>query len=200
MIRRLLSTFLDFPSSQLASEVFFQHNASSTGSNVFRDKQLDNLNFLFEFSPCFPVNGKCVKVIKEPSEFYETILNQATHAKSRISLASLYLGVGKLETDLIKAMQTNVSRNPNLEINFLLDYTRGTRGVQNSKAIIMPLLQQSENCKLSLYHTPLLRGITKRIAPARWNELLGIQHMKIYLFDDTVIISGANLSSDYCKP
>ena len=61
----------------------------------------------------------------------------------------------------------------------------------------MPLIQESKNCNLSLYHTPALRGLTKRLAPSRWNELLGLQHMKLYLFDDTVIISGANLSNDY---
>jgi CDP-diacylglycerol---glycerol-3-phosphate 3-phosphatidyltransferase len=31
----------------------------------------------------------------------------------------------------------------------------------------------------------------------RWNEVVGLQHMKIYLFDDSVIVSGANLSDDY---
>lgn len=112
-------------------------------------------------------------------------------------MASLYLGIGKLETDLLNAMEDNVRSNQNLKVNILLDYTRGTRGVKNSKEMIMPLVKQSKNCTLSLYHTPALRGITKRIAPARWNELLGLQHMKIYLFDDTVIISGANLSNDY---
>jgi CDP-diacylglycerol---glycerol-3-phosphate 3-phosphatidyltransferase len=196
MIRRLFSIFPDIQSN-LTSETYFHQSASSKTSNVFRDKQLDNFQFLLDFSPCFPVNGKCVKVIKEPKEFYNTIITLATNAKFRISLASLYIGVGKLETDLINAIAKSVSKNPSMNINILLDYTRGTRGKKSSKDIILPLLQQSEHCTLSLYHTPLLRGITKRLAPARWNELLGIQHMKIYLFDNTVLVSGANLSSDY---
>ena len=29
------------------------------------------------------------------------------------------------------------------------------------------------------------------------NETVGLQHMKLYLYDDTVLISGANLSEDY---
>lgn len=33
--------------------------------------------------------------------------------------------------------------------------------------------------------------------PYRWNELFGLQHMKLYIFDDTLVISGANLSNDY---
>ena len=48
-----------------------------------------------------------------------------------------------------------------------------------------------------MYHTPHLRGLLKRYMPPRWNETIGLQHCKIYIFDDSVIISGANLSSDY---
>ena len=196
MIRRLLSTFIDYPVNHLASE-FFQPNQASSRISYFSETQLDNFNFLFECAPCFVVNGSNVRVINEPKDFYKTILNHAATAKTRISLASLYLGIGKLESDLLKVIKQNMNDNEDLRINILLDYTRGTRGKNNSKAMLMPLIQQSENCNLSLYHTPLLRGITKRLAPARWNELLGLQHTKIYLFDDTVVISGANLSNDY---
>ena len=33
--------------------------------------------------------------------------------------------------------------------------------------------------------------------PPRYNETLGLQHCKVFVFDDSLIISGANLSSDY---
>lgn len=190
MIRRLFATFITYPSQQLTSE-FFQPQASH--AKLFNE----NLNFLFDCAPCFPVSGSRIRVIKEPKDFYDTLLRLTSGAKDRISLASLYLGIGKLETDLLNAMEDNLKRNRDLKVNILLDYTRGTRGVKNSKEMIMPLVKESENCTLSLYHTPALRGITKKLAPARWNEILGLQHMKIYLFDNTVVISGANLSSDY---
>ena len=48
-----------------------------------------------------------------------------------------------------------------------------------------------------MYHTPLLRGVLKALVPQRYNETLGLQHTKIFVFDDSVILSGANLSSDY---
>lgn len=48
-----------------------------------------------------------------------------------------------------------------------------------------------------MYHTPNLTGIRKAILPKRINEGWGLQHMKLYGFDDEVIMSGANLSSDY---
>lgn len=43
---------------------------------------------------------------------------------------------------------------------------------------------------LGLYHTPNLRGILKTVGPERFNEVMGLQHMKIYLFDDDIFLSG----------
>jgi CDP-diacylglycerol--glycerol-3-phosphate 3-phosphatidyltransferase len=48
-----------------------------------------------------------------------------------------------------------------------------------------------------MYHTPKLSGIKKQLIPKRFNEAWGLQHMKLYGFDDEIILSGANLSNDY---
>ncbi|EGV66827.1 hypothetical protein CANTEDRAFT_91743 [Yamadazyma tenuis ATCC 10573] len=48
-----------------------------------------------------------------------------------------------------------------------------------------------------MYHTPHLKGFTKSLAPKRINEAWGLQHMKLYGFDDEIMLSGANLSEDY---
>lgn len=195
MIRRLFSTFIDF-SSAVDHNDFFKPNEIKSHKR-YAYWPLDSCSFLFDMAPCFPVNSKNIRIISEPTDFYNSILSNASTAKKRISFASLYLGIGKLESDLVKAIHSNITENKDLKVNVLLDFTRGTRGKKNSKSMLMPLIEQSENCTLSLYHTPKLRGITKKLAPARWNELLGLQHMKIYIFDDVLILSGANLSNDY---
>lgn len=48
-----------------------------------------------------------------------------------------------------------------------------------------------------MFHTPNLVGARKRLLPRRINEGWGLQHMKLYGFDDEVLLSGANLSADY---
>lgn len=84
------------------------------------------------------------------------------------------------------------SSNGNIEVNVLLDYMRGTRGKINSKEMLKPLLDDKYKncCQVFLYHTPRLRGLLKSLIPDRFNELIGLQHMKLYMFDDTLIISG----------
>lgn len=159
--------------------------------------ELESLNWLSEFAPHFPIHGDAITVIDAPATFYQTILEQCSRAKRRVVLASLYLGIGELEQRLVSQLQETMKANPDLTVDILLDFQRGTRGLVNSKTTLKPLLDLSEQFNLSLYHTPNLRGLKKRFTPARWNELIGLQHMKIYLFDDSVIISGANLSQDY---
>ena len=57
--------------------------------------------------------------------------------------------------------------------------------------MVQPLIPHfRDRFTLGLYHTPNLRGILKALCPERFNEVMGLQHMKIYLFDDDVLISG----------
>ncbi|EDX12415.1 CDP-diacylglycerol--glycerol-3-phosphate 3-phosphatidyltransferase, mitochondrial [Drosophila simulans] len=159
---------------------------------------LESLSWLHNLAPCFPLRGDQIQVIHEPKHFYETLVHRIGQAKRRIVLASLYLGTGQLENAMVQTLRHSLEQQSALRLNVLLDFTRGTRGTLNSKTMLLPLVRDfASQVQLSLYHTPDLRGMTKRLAPPRWNELLGLQHMKVYLFDDAVIISGANLSNDY---
>lgn len=159
---------------------------------------LESLSWLHNLAPCFPLRGEQIQVIHEPQQFYQTLIQRISKAKQRIVLASLYLGTGQLENSFVQSLRHSLQAQSSLRLNVLLDFTRGTRGVSNSKTMLLPLVREfGEQVQFSLYHTPDLRGITKRLVPPRWNELVGLQHMKVYLFDDTVIISGANLSNDY---
>lgn len=167
--------------------------------NPFHHKDILHLGWLTSLAPCFPVKSKYIRILSTPQQFYEEILHNCSEATRRITLVSLYLGNGLLEKKIVDSLQKNITfQNGQLKLNVLLDYHRSSRIKDNSKVLLKPLLQcLNNNCTISLYHTPVLRGIMKKIAPDRWNELCGLQHMKLYIFDDTLVISGANLSNDY---
>ena len=76
-------------------------------------------------------------------------------------------------------------------MSILLDYMRGSRGVKNSRTMLLPLLKESpSSVTVALFHTPKLRCIVRRLLPERYNETFGVNHIKAYIFDDTIIISG----------
>lgn len=196
MIRRLYSSVLERPSVPSPE----MHSIKTTSlSGTFGVKHLESLDWLHSMSPCFPMHAEQIEILTEPKAFYQKLKTMCTEAKQRISIASLYIGTGRLEIDLFDEIQQNIKRNSDLKVNILIDYTRGTRGKgdDTSKGLLQKLVDESKNVLVSLYHTPNLRGITKRIVPPRWNELIGLQHMKIYVADHTVVISGANLSNEY---
>ncbi|XP_010123786.1 PREDICTED: CDP-diacylglycerol--glycerol-3-phosphate 3-phosphatidyltransferase, mitochondrial, partial [Chlamydotis macqueenii] len=154
--------------------------------------------------PEFGISSSHVKVLSSPAEFYELLKVQIKTAKQRVVMASLYLGTGFLEQELVDCLEETLEKSlqakgsSNLRVSILLDYTRGSRGRKNSRTMLIPLLQRfPEQVRVSLFHTPNLRGLLRLLIPERFNETIGLQHIKVYLFDDNVILSGANLSDLY---
>uniref|UniRef100_A0A913HCJ9 CDP-diacylglycerol--glycerol-3-phosphate 3-phosphatidyltransferase n=1 Tax=Strongyloides stercoralis TaxID=6248 RepID=A0A913HCJ9_STRER len=142
------------------------------------------------------VKSTTIEIIYEPKQFYETLCKLASNAQKRITLSTLYLGTGKLEKELINKISSNKNFCDNkLKVNFLCDYLRGTRGEPTNSVSVLKDLHSKGN--IYLYHTPDLRGVAKKVLPERVNEIVGVQHMKLYIFDNDIIISGANLSHDY---
>ncbi|KAJ2354631.1 CDP-diacylglycerol--glycerol-3-phosphate 3-phosphatidyltransferase, partial [Coemansia sp. RSA 2611] len=141
-----------------------------------------------------------VEVIREPSVFYQGLLRGISLAKHRIVLSSLYLGSD--ESELVTALDRALAANQGLCVDILLDCLRGTRSDsrnQSSATLLAPLVHKygDERVRVAMYHTPALNGISKRLWPQRYNETFGLQHIKAYVFDDELIVSGANLSREY---
>lgn len=197
MLRRLYSTFIDHFSPVSTIDIGFGPLSANISPSSFGCERLESLQWLHSTSPCFPLSAAQVELIQQPHVFYDKLLDLCTNAEQRISIASLYLGIGQLEKALVSRIHDNLKQNVDLKVNILLDFARGTRGELNSRSMLQELVDVSQNTTLSFYHTPNLRGLTKKLVPQRWNELIGLQHMKVYVADDTVILSGANLSNDY---
>ncbi|KAM7381365.1 hypothetical protein PAMA_012283 [Pampus argenteus] len=173
----------------------------STGAQG-TDGLCPHFRWMAEHVPVFRVPGTRIHILTSPDQFYQAMKARIRTAKRRVVLASLYLGTGQLEQDLVdcmeEALQHSQENNPELKVSVLLDYTRGSRGQVNSRTMLLPLLQRfSSQMRVSLYHTPDLRGLLRLLVPQRFNETIGLQHIKVYLFDDSIIISGANLSDSY---
>eukprot|EP00123_Amoebidium_parasiticum_P011557 comp20786_c0_seq1/m.27305 comp20786_c0_seq1/g.27305 ORF comp20786_c0_seq1/g.27305 comp20786_c0_seq1/m.27305 type:complete len:482 (-) comp20786_c0_seq1:192-1637(-) len=157
--------------------------------------QRPELRAIGEEGPVFWVSGSHVQVTDTPRAFYDKVKRGIQRAQRRIVLASLYLGTGQLEQDLLRELHAATQRG--VEVHVLLDGLRGTRGSPSSATMLAPLLAEAPaHTRVSLYRTPLLRGLWG-LLPERLNEGAGLQHMKIYIVDDSTMFSGANLSDWY---
>ncbi|KAG0370244.1 CDP-diacylglycerol--glycerol-3-phosphate 3-phosphatidyltransferase [Gamsiella multidivaricata] len=182
--------------------------SSAVGQSTEQDYITQTRQLLQDARPALPrfsLQGENIRPILGPSQFYSEMKDHIRNAQRSITLAALYLGHS--ESDLvghdghtITALSDALRSRPNLKLNLLLDSLRGTRdsGKGSSASLLYPLLKAYPNqvC-ISMYHTPDLSGLLKRVMPPRFNEGIGLMHMKVYAFDDTLIMSGANMSHDY---
>lgn len=78
-------------------------------------------------------------------------------------------------------------------MDILIDCLRGTRVSKGSSSatLLLPLLKEYPNqLNISMYHTPDLTGLLKKTLPQRFNESIGLMHLKLYGFDNKIILSG----------
>lgn len=162
----------------------------------FKQIELQYFNWMYNVAPCFPVNSSKINIINDPKKFYDTLCERFQTAERRISVASLYIGTGSLEQKLLEYGKRNIMKNKLLKFHVLLDYQRGTRGEINSVTLLRDFVSNNQ-CRVCLYQTPRLFGSWSKALPSRYNEIVGLQHMKLYIADDSVLLSGANCSNDY---
>lgn len=153
--------------------------------------------------PVIPVNAASVSILKDPTTFYNLLVNGLQSAKSRVALSALYVGTGPKEQALMNILHENLERNPKLHVSITLDMNRASRENQpgqSSISLIHKSLGQQSSIRLNLMRTNLgatsgLQQLFSRFR--RLNELSSTYHSKLMLFDNDVIITGANLSSIY---
>ncbi|MCO5550524.1 hypothetical protein L7F22_004011 [Adiantum nelumboides] len=173
----------------------------------------------------FPVKGNTVEVLDTPSQFYDTLKSSIRSAKDRVVVSALYIGTGHLEQELLDVIAESLGSKPGLQALLLFDALRSTRKVRvedgagsagqtpkfrSSTEMLTQMLladsakwrsgkfpQHDNRIRVALYRTPDLTKGLERILPSRLNEIVGVCHMKAYIFDNHVLMSGANLSSSY---
>ncbi|KAL9028466.1 MAG: hypothetical protein Q9196_003168, partial [Gyalolechia fulgens] len=148
--------------------------------------------------PRIDIRADQIEILEGPNEFYETLKQKIRAAKQRIYLSTLY--IGKSEHEFVATIHEALTNEPGLNVSILTDALRGTReDPEPSCASLLAslLVDFPGRVEIRMYHTPNLTGLRKRFIPKRINEGWGLQHIKLYGIDDEVILSGANLSSDY---
>lgn len=150
-------------------------------------------------APRFELRKGQIEIITHPVTFYELLKKKISNAENRVFLSSLY--IGKHQNELIDLINDQLEKKPKLKVDILLDCLRSTRDLPNYSTanLLAPLVEKfgKHRVNVRLYHTPHLHGYKELLTPPRFNEIFGLQHMKIYGIDEEVILSGANLSEDY---
>lgn len=137
--------------------------------------------------PCFQLSEQHVPhVMKDPTEFHDWLCQSISSARERILLASLYMGdnaSGKNEEERLLLSALGQENHHLKDRKILLDANRAKRS--------LPILT---NFNKYLFPTTSDSSMIPNII----QEVLGgVFHIKIYIIDDQLVLSGANLSQEY---
>lgn len=135
-----------------------------------------------------------------------TLQKLTSRSQSRITWSALYFGIKNQEEELISILKRRIRDESKLNVTLLFDYTRGTRqeklgGRLCSSVDLLRNVITGDNVKISFYLSPLFSMNWFRrnllFPKQKQNEIVELQHMKCFIFDDDIVISGANLSESY---
>lgn len=151
--------------------------------------------------PLIPVASDNIAIIREPSSFYQTLLDSIKRSEEKIVLSALYLGIGPKERAIVEAIRDKLNANENFNVHMALDAGRATRldSSGQSSATSMKSLLHYKNVRFDLVRVKDQSSLLSRFLGKfqRWNEVLTTYHAKMMIFDKDVIMTGANLSSNY---
>jgi CDP-diacylglycerol--glycerol-3-phosphate 3-phosphatidyltransferase len=179
-------------------------NTSNT-QRPFKNASLNNyFDFCKQNGPGFAINSKQIEILHDPPTFFNQLKERILKAEKHVLLASLYIGNEPKPIELVNALHSALRANESLQVTLLLDYLRGTRNTahtkhvtQSSVTLLLPLLREfPDRVRCHFFHTPALHGVLKRLLPQRWNEVIGVQHVKCYIVDHVLCISGYALCWD----
>ena len=140
-----------------------------------------------------------------PNEFHSHLCEKILNAKQRVHLAALYIGpaadpsLHTREVELLNALKTTDC--PDVQI--LLDKGRALRPVPTPTSTFITSAEachrslHSNNTQSKVFLLSVIPNFLKSILTNPYDEISNVFHMKCYIIDDEMILTGANLSEEY---
>lgn len=147
-------------------------------------KQLEKL-------PQLALQADSLRILHSASEFKQRILALIASAQRRIYLVALYLQDDEAGREILSALYAAKTARPELDIKVFVDFHRAQRGLigkgkQAGNHLLYQALAAEHPDAIEFYGVPVKR-----------REWLGVLHLKGFLFDDTLLYSGASLNNIY---
>lgn len=137
------------------------------------------------------VRGDDFRTLCTPRAFRDRIYELISASSRRIYITALYLQDDDGGRGILKTIYEAKEKNPALDVKIFVDFHRAQRGLIGAKesAGNQVLYQEYESRWPGLVQ---IYGV-----PVRRYEMMGVLHLKGFVFDDTVLYSGASLNDVY---
>lgn len=144
-----------------------------------------------------PQQAEQVGFLESSAAFKQQILQLIKSAKQRIYLTALYFEKDEAGQEVLHALYQAKLANPTLDIKILVDWHRAQRG-RIGEAESLSNADWYAKVKAE-YHLPSEQEIAFYGVPINSRELFGVLHLKGFVFDDTLLYSGASINNVYLQ-
>lgn len=141
------------------------------------------------------IDQASVQVLHDAAAFKSQLLTQIEQAQKRIVLCSLYLQNDEAGQEILTALYEAKRSRPTLQIEVFVDWHRGQRGLIGEEKI--PGKVAGNAAWYQLQSQANQEAIPIYGVPVQTRELFGVLHLKGFIFDDTVLYSGASINNVY---
>lgn len=141
--------------------------------------------------PFFPLKADEVEFLFSPAEFKSQIIELIRQAKKRIYITALYWQKDEAGQQIFAELLNAKRTNPQLDIKILVDWHRAQRNLLGAEK---SATNADWYCEMRQTHdlSNLFFGV-----PINTREVFGVLHVKGFVFDDTVLYSGASINNVY---
>lgn len=139
------------------------------------------------------VGAANIEIIETTRAFREKLLELIKQAKQRIYLTALYLQDDESGQEVLKAIYEAKQVNPQLDVKIFVDFLRAQRGLMGHPESIGNVRLYREYAEQYEHQIDIL-GV-----PVKTKEVLGVLHLKGFIFDDVLLYSGASLNEVYLQ-
>lgn len=143
--------------------------------------------------PKLPQSPAKIHTLYAPSDFRSKLLASIANATQRIYLVALYLDHDDAGSEILNTLYQAKQLRPKLEICVLVDWHRAQRGRIGGAATNT---NADWYCSMANQH-PKNVSVPVYGVPVNTREVLGVLHLKGFIFDDTIIYSGASINNIY---
>ncbi|SFC09030.1 CDP-diacylglycerol--serine O-phosphatidyltransferase [Pseudoalteromonas denitrificans] len=150
-------------------------------------------NDFWKNTAAFGLKADAVNILSSARDFKAQLLDHIAKAEKRIIITALYLEDDDAGREVLTALHQASLNKPSLKVTVLVDYHRARRGrIGESKS--------EGNAKLYCeYNEKFSSNVKVFGVPIKAKELFGVLHLKGFVFDNTLIYSGASINDVYLQ-
>lgn len=139
------------------------------------------------------IESSAISVIESTIDYRNQLFELIRSAKKRIYITALYLQDDDAGKEVLQAIYQAKQDNPELDVKIFVDFLRAQRGLMGFPESIGNIRLYREYAERYEHQIDIL-GV-----PVKSKEVLGVLHLKGFIFDDKVLYSGASINNVYLQ-